>query len=980
MKGLVSRSRFSGVVRAVCCLCLGMALSVAGVVVAMPVERASADAADTVELGPDGYFSTLDDGATPVASGGWASTRRIVFGKQGSTGTYGGAQVSGGYKTLAKGVVASVADAGFGVNQAYSKSATTSVAAGEALLWADNVVTAGFRFDTNGTYRNSFDSATGSYRSNLAQVSDAVAAGNYSSFEQSLLRSAPIEGVCTAAQPTGCDSGSYTQQTDSVNSYRVFPLSIGDVRQYFNHTSGLSSDANLACPSSACANGASGFWLRSARWSNAVNAFFVWNDGYPYDINTGITGLGLRLALRLNLENLLLSADSSNQSQSGANDLRLTFVESGKKLHSWSASVSGGAGSRSLDLSGSSDLGSELGWKIVNPAQPGEVLGSGKTSVDGNMALPEALMADETKDYDLYVWGQQDGSAADGLTNRATEPVKTTIKGWKVKTSPKYGIELTGATSGTLRAYKIGEYAQTMFDQTGALKSVRLDTPANPVRASVLGAARDAGGSDVDADNPTGWVASRWLGYPSDPPSDDVTSGYSPYAGNLQLFARKLATSGDAALGGVKGSLAGSDLASAGGAATLAVSGPGLYLIVDDSQASGGSLPIIVGTKAFNEHLGADGRMVDFVDAGVRGKPRLGVAMLKTSIAEVSKRVVNDDGLDGFDVGASVEFEIALQVPDLSGFSSVSYGSYQFGVSDAADTGLALPAASGVRVFMDVPDADTEVTGGLPPSSIMVSDQSLTVDGLKTLFAEDSGGHVANKTSVPARSLIRIRYAAVLNTDATLSAPGGGEINSNKNTVTLTRSKSGGDAETKTATANVYSFAVNLVKVDRDDMSKPLGDARFEVSRDGSALRFSKLSDGVYRLDAAGGTEVASRADGGLTLQGVEARALSFRETAAPSGYFRVKDFTVETVPVWNVDASEVTLALYRTEGTSLAYVSQDGRTIVVADPAHSLASLPYTGSVGIAILLLLGTAVGILAIRPYYLSHRAEATANILE
>ncbi|WP_033496213.1 hypothetical protein, partial [Bifidobacterium psychraerophilum] len=93
------------------------------------------------------------------------------------TGTYGGASVSGGYRTLAKGAVASVPDANafsqYG-NQAYLKSATTSVAANEALLWADNTVTADFRFDTNATYSNSFDSATGSYQSNLATVSDAV--------------------------------------------------------------------------------------------------------------------------------------------------------------------------------------------------------------------------------------------------------------------------------------------------------------------------------------------------------------------------------------------------------------------------------------------------------------------------------------------------------------------------------------------------------------------------------------------------------------------------------------------------------------------------------------------------------------------------------------------------------------------------------------------------------------------------------------
>ncbi|MFT9120401.1 MAG: hypothetical protein ABF453_10370, partial [Bifidobacterium psychraerophilum] len=586
----------------------------------MPVERASAA---PVDLGPDGYFSTLGAGALPVvdkdnetpgiSQDGWANTRRIVFGKQGNIGTYGGATVSGGYKTLAKGAVASVPDADFGQNQAWTKSATTSVAANEALLWADDAVTAGFAFDTNIAYRNTFDSATGSYRSNLATVSDAVGAANYSSFEQSLLRAAPVEGVCTAAQTVGCSSGSYTQQSDSVNGYQVFPLSIGDVNKYFNHTSGWASNANLACPADSCANGASGSWLRSAYWIVPVGAFSVRSGVGPFNDNTNSTAFGLRPALRLGLDGLLLSALNSNQGQGASGDLRLTYVEPGKQLDSWSASVSGAAGSRTLSLSGSSDLGADMGWKVVDPVTS-TVLGSGRTSAGGNMALPEALMPDVSKDYDLYVWGQQDGSATVGLTNRATEPVKATITGWKVQVPPSYGIEVTGVTSGGLRAYRIGDYTDAVFDHTGALRSVKLTTPAGIVSALLA-----AAGVGVDAGNPIGWVGSHWLGYPSVPLTDDVTSAFSPYAGSLQLFAQALA--GDTgSLGPVAGSLPAGTFSSPS-TVTLPVSGPGLYLLVDDSQASGGSLPIIVGTRVFNPDLGDDGGLVDFADAGVKGKP-----------------------------------------------------------------------------------------------------------------------------------------------------------------------------------------------------------------------------------------------------------------------------------------------------------------------------------------------------------------------
>ncbi|MCI1804891.1 hypothetical protein, partial [Bifidobacterium psychraerophilum] len=640
--------------------------------VTLPARQASAA---PVDLGPDGYFSDLSAGALPVvekdnetpgrAGDGWVNTRRIVFGKQGSTGTYGGATVSGGYKTLAKGAVASVPDANsfsqYG-NQAYTRSATTAVAADEALLWADDTVTADFAFDTNSPNRNTFDSATGSYRSNLAQVSDAVGVQNYSSLERSLLRAAPVEGVCTAAQSVGCGSGSYTQQSDSVNDYRVFPLSVGDLNRFVGTTSGWAGrDANLVCPPNTCANGASGSWLRSARWNYANEAFVVRYDGASYPESTYAASQSLRPAVRLGLDGLLLSALNSNQGQGASGDLRLTYVESGRQLHTWSASVSGAAGSRALSLSGVSDLGSDLGWKVVDPVTS-TVLGSGRTSAGGNMALPEALMPDVSKDYDLYVWGQQDGSATTGLTNRATEPVKTAIRGWRVGDPLSYGIEVTGTTMGGLRAYRIGDYTETVFDHTGALRNVKLTTPAGIVSV-LLAAAGVAGGVGVDAGNPIGWVGSHWLGYPTSPLSDDVTSAFSPYAGSLQLFAQALA--GDtASLGPVAGSLPAGTF-SAPSTVTLPVSGPGLYLVVDDSQVSGGSLPIIVGTRVFNPALdGGDGRMVDFADAGVKGKPRLGRASLKTSIADVAKRVVNDAGMDGFDLGSQVEYEIALQVPD----------------------------------------------------------------------------------------------------------------------------------------------------------------------------------------------------------------------------------------------------------------------------------------------------------------------------
>ncbi|MGO3358669.1 MAG: SpaA isopeptide-forming pilin-related protein [Bifidobacterium crudilactis] len=615
-------------------------------------------------------------------------------------------------------------------------------------------------------------------------------------------------------------------------------------------------------------------------------------------------------------------------------------MQSGMQTAVSAVSLRGGVGSRVVDVQVLSGLGAAqdaVGWKLVEQGESQKVEASGVTdgAVGGSVVLPSGL--DESKVDDLYAWGQENGSAAEGWSNKASEPVKMLLQGGKVKTPPSYGIEVTGITSGMLRACKIGGYDDVVFGHTGALKSVKLNTP-DAVKAAVLAAAVSAGGVNVDAGNPMGWVASRWLGYPTDPLSDDVTSAFSPYAGSLQVFAQELAKDTDA-LGASAGSLP-AGMFSTLTTETLPVSGPGLYLIVDSTQSSGGSLPIIVGSKVFNEALEdvVEDGMVDFMDAGVKGKPRLGRAVVKTSVTDVAKRIVNDAGVDGFDVGAEVEFEIALRVPDLSGLSGVTYDGYAFRVEDTAAPGLTLPQAADVRVLVDVPSPDTDVTatGGL---TIGVSGGTLTVGGLKAVFAHDNGtSDVTNKMS--AGSLIRLRYAAVLNQEhAEYVGPGGGNTVAYVNEATLTRSHAGAvtadwadnsdGTESKTATANVYSFKVELIKVDKDT-SKPLDDAAtFEVSRDGNPLKFVG-ADGVYRLAVAGETGSAAVVTksgtgddaGTLSLQGVEARELSFKETQAPDGYFTVCDFMVEVVPVWNADASEVTVASYRTGGTNLAYVS----------------------------------------------------------
>lgn len=563
-------------------------------------------------------------------------------------------------------------------------------------------------------------------------------------------------------------------------------------------------------------------------------------------------------------------------------------------------------------------------------------------------------------------------------------------------------IEISGTTTGELKAYRLAGYDNVNFDLAGAVKNLQLKTLSG-ITSPALTAAEAAGCVGVDEDNPIGWVVQQWLGYPTNPISDDTTSAYDPYVGQLQLFAQSLAKEANAGrLGAVQGSIAAGELSS-GGSKTLFVNTPGLFLIVDSTQASTGSLPIIVGTKVFNANLGTDGTFVDFADGGIKGKPQLGVAMIKSSSTALSKRVLNDTNMDGFEIGQKVDFQIAARVPNLAGFSSVNYANYHFSLVDEAALGLIMPSSdAAIHVYMDVNPTtglaavDTDVTDQI---NIDISGQTITISGLKALFAKAGSGGKVENNDVPVGSFIRVRYSASVGSNISFSTPGGGGMKPNVNTVTIdTVDASGASNTSQTAEAHVYSFQMDLLKVDKDDQTRFLEGAEFKVSReklfgDGREdLHFVDTGDSVYRFATANeiaagkdstGADVTdvlvSQGQGNITIQGVEARTLRLKETHAPDDYFEIPAFTVDPTPVWNIDGSEVTLVSWRVSGTALAYVSQDGRTIVMADPSKTLINLPYTGGTGVMLLLLIAISITVLGIRPYYVAHSAEATANLI-
>jgi uncharacterized repeat protein (TIGR02543 family) len=426
------------------------AVAVVGAAMLLPEDRAKADSGI---YGPDGYFSEFAAGAKPMRSiSHLDNAPKIRFGR-----------VAPKFIVLGVGPSSSISASPGGSSQS---TLSTPLEVNQVLMWADDITlawNAPFSYDNQNI--NVFDNA--SYKSSAARLSESFVTSSLSAFERTLLGD-PIRlpGVC--ALDRNCDLAS--EQSLSYGSYQAFPLSVGDLSYYFNAQSGAFT---TDYPKRTCASTDPNYGTRCVTTTDDVHykdwaswtrtPFEYWYSGYsPVSSLTRDGEMGVwtdayrsdmhRLAFLLDLENLLLTADYATGGQTAdKSDLILTYVKPGEQLTSWDASVAVSGESHVLSLSGTSDLYLHhfMGWKVVDPSTK-KVLGSGCTSAgtvcdSGNMTLP---VVDSQKNYDLYLWGVsrfEPPAYTYTTTLIATEPVKLTVKGWKLAYPIEY--ELNGGTN-----------------------------------------------------------------------------------------------------------------------------------------------------------------------------------------------------------------------------------------------------------------------------------------------------------------------------------------------------------------------------------------------------------------------------------------------------------------------------------------------------------------------------------------------------
>ena len=152
----------------------------------------------------------------------------------------------------------------------------------------------------------------------------------------------------------------------------------------------------------------------------------------------------------------------------------------------------------------------------------------------------------------------------------------------------------------------------------------------------------------------------------------------------------------------------------------------------------------------------------------------------------------------------------------------------------------------------------------------------------------------------------------------------------------------------------VYQGNITLTKTGENNVKLP--NAGFEVrkdSKDSKALTFKKLADGVYKYDPNSTvTEVFTKADGTVKVQGLDVGTYYFKEKTAPKGYSV------------NQDQAEAILAV---EGGKAAAVLTANTSMTDT----KLSALPSTGGIGTTIFTIAGCLIMIAAAGLFFASRK---------
>lgn len=329
-----------------------------------------------------------------------------------------------------------------------------------------------------------------------------------------------------------------------------------------------------------------------------------------------------------------------------------------------------------------------------------------------------------------------------------------------------------------------------------------------------------------------------------------------------------------------------------------------------------------------------------------------------------------------YSIGDAVPFHLIGTIPDMG-----AYDNYYYCFHDTLSDGLTAPASADVKVYLStdavLDSADHDVTNEF---KVTVSGQTITasIANLKPYV------EAAKEVQFNATHVI-VAYSATLNTSAVIGLDG------NPNTVTLEYSNDpnhSGDGDTNPTGQTpedkviVFTYQLDVTKVDGQDNTKKLKDAKF-VLLDGGADHVAKISGGKFdgwvtipdaddtgKVTWPANCVLTSDSNGRFSVAGLEDDTYKLREIEAPTGYNLLQDdvtLQIDATTVngqsWNGTASSALTAL----SVAVGEAEQNGDTstgavsVTVSNNQGSV--LPATGGIGTTMFYVIGSVLVIGAV-----------------